>query len=218
MAMEEDLKSLARRLVGAVNTLAALGAAVYFILVWMDRTPQLSAPLLALLGAGVLFLNVLRLLYFRAGRRREEEGPILSHTEDGVVQVSREAVEIGLRNVGESLDEVTRLRVKVLTPNRKRSLIRAHYLAPEGVQILELSSRLRRCLVDRFHQLVRIEKDSKLEVEMVFEGFYGKVKSGKAAPEPPKDPPDDQAAGEEEPSPPPFTGPRYPIDVEGEGS
>ncbi|MCA8972044.1 MAG: hypothetical protein KDC95_19810 [Planctomycetes bacterium] len=211
--MEEDLKSFARKLVGVVNTLAALGSSVYFVLVWLDRTPSVSPAFLALLGAGVLLLNVFRLLYFRAGRRREEEGPLLSHTQDGIVQVSREAVEAGLRNVGEALDEVTRLRVKVLTPGRKRTLVRAHYLAPEGVQILDLSSKLRRSLLTRFRELVSTEPDAKLEVEMVFEGFYGKARAAKPA-DPEPSPPAEAPAADAEP--PPFTGPRYPIDLEGE--
>lgn len=216
MAMEEDLKSLARRFVAVINTLVALASSAYFVLVWIDAKRAVPVPFLATLGAGVLLLNLLRLLYFRAGRRREEEGPLLSHTEEGVVQVSREAVESGLRNTAEALEEVTRLRVKVLTPNRKRCLIRAHYLAPEGVQILELSSRLRRSLVERFGQLVRMDKDAKLEVEMVFEGFYGKVKSGKT-PEVSREEPKTTEEPAEPETPPPFTGPRYPIDVESEG-
>ncbi|MCB9890291.1 MAG: hypothetical protein H6832_06870 [Planctomycetes bacterium] len=212
--MEEDLKSFARKLVSVVNTLAALGSSVYFVLVWLDRTPSVSPAFLALLGAGVLLLNVFRLLYFRAGRRREEEGPLLSHTQDGIVQVSREAVEAGLRNVGEALDEVTRLRVKVLTPGRKRTLVRAHYLAPEGVQILDLSSKLRRSLLTRFRELVSTEPDAKIEVEMVFEGFYGKARAARPAAEP--EPSPREKAPAEDSEPPPFTGPRYPIDLEGE--
>lgn len=213
MAMEEDLKSFARKLVSVVNTLAALGGSSYFVLAWLDRRPDFSPALLALLGGSVLFLNLLRILYFRAGRRRDEEGPLLSHTSDGVVQVSREAVEGGLRSALEALDDVTRLRVKVLTPSRKRTLIRAHYLAPEGVQILDLSSKLRRQLVERFRQLVATEADAKLEVEMVFEGFYGKTRAQK-----PVDGPAPEAVDTSPPSsePPPFTGLRYPIDLEGE--
>lgn len=215
MAMEEDLKSLARRFIAVVNTLAALASSAYFVLVWLDDERALPVSVLATFGAGVLLLNLLRFLYLRAGRRREEEGPLLSHTDEGVVQVSREAVEAGLRNACESLDEVTRLRVKVLTPNRKRCLIRAHYLAPEGVQILDLSSRLRRKLLEVFGELVRTDKDAKLEVEMVFEGFYGKIKTGKAS-EAPREEPKTAPEPDEPESPPPFTGPRYPIDADGE--
>ena len=212
--MEEDLKSFGRRLVSFVNTSAALAAALWFVLVRFDWAPKLSANFLALIGAGVLALNMVRIVYFRSGKRREEEGPLLSHTSEGVVHVSREAVEAGLKNAGEALDQVTRLRVKVLTPGRKKTLVRAHYLAPEGTQILDLSSRLRRLLVERFEQLVRLERDARVEVEMVFEGFYGKVKA-KPEPEPETSP----VTPEPEPeAPPPFTGPRYPIDAEGETS
>lgn len=198
----------------ATNTLAAIAAAVYFVADWLPREvpqePLVSKALLAVLATAVLVLNLLRVLYFRSGRRKDIEGPLLSHTSDGVVHVSREAVEVGLRTAGEALDEVTRLRVHVVTPTRKKTLVRAHYMAPDGVQILDLSSRLRRLLMERFHQLVRLERDAKLEVEMVFEGFHGRARSK------PQEPEQEPAKTEETAETPPFTGPRYPIDVEGE--
>ena len=211
--MEEDLKSLARTLVSATNALAALGAGSYFLVNWIQY-PSLEGSLLsnskgslALVGCAVLLLNAIRLLYFRAGRRRDLEGPLLSKAADGTVHVSREAVESGLRSAGEALDEITRLRVKVLTPARKRTLVRAHYLAPEDVSILDLSSRLRTVLMERFGKLVQLESEGKLELEMIFEGFYGKSKSAPVEVE--------QQAVESEPvESPPFTGPRYPIDEE----
>jgi hypothetical protein len=200
---------LARTLINAGNAIAACAAGVYFLLVWFDHTPAVSRGLLALLGVLVLILNFWRLLSLWPRRDRELEGPLTSMTRDGAVQVSREAVEAGLRAAGEALGDVTRLRVKIVTTARRRHLLRAHYMAPEGASILEVSSRLRRALVDRFHALVPSDNEGKLEVEMIFEGFYGKAKvraaeSAAAAPAPTPE------------APPPFTGPRYPIDAEGD--
>ncbi len=214
--MEEDLKSFGRKLVRVVNSLAALSAAVFFIIAWLGNPPNVSPGFLAVCGVGVLFLNVVRILYFRSGKRADEAGPLSSMTDDGIVHVSREAVESGLRAAGEGLSDVTRLRVKVLTPGRRRHRIRAHYLAPEGVQILEVGSKLRRALLDRFGELVRVD-EGKLEVEMIFEGFYGKAK-GVKRPEPEPEPEPEVSEPAEPEAPPPFTGPRYPIDAEGEVS
>ena len=211
--MEQDLKSFARKLVRVANTFVALGAAVYFLLNWfLGETDPLRAKLptrelLALVGGGVLVLNVLRVIYWRPGKRRDYEGPVLSHTEEGAVHVSREAIEAGLRSAGEALAEVTRLRVKVLTPARRKVVVRALYLAPEGVQILELSSRLRKVLAERFHQMVRLDREGRLEIEILFEGFYGKPLAK------PVEEREEQVEVAEEPAVPPFTGPRYPIDA-----
>ena len=216
--MDLDLKALARKMVAVLNFLVACFAGIYFLVRHFEieflskQMPTDAAPALA--GAFVLFMNSLRLLYWRAGRRKEVEGPILSHTPEGVVQVSREALESGLRNVGEQLDEVTRLRVKVLAPQKKKVLIRAHYLAPEGVQILDLSSKLRKVLKDRFKQLVCMHHESGLEFEIIFEGFYGKARVRPQS-VPGKEPTPEAPPPEEE-SPPPFTGIRYPIDNSGE--
>jgi len=213
--MEQDLKTLARTLVNVANTVMALAASLYFVLdavlperqagetgpLLRDRFP--SPTLLALIGGALLILNMVRVIYWRASRTREYDGPLLSHTDEGVVQVSREAIEAGLRTAGEALEEVTRLRVKISTPHKRKVIVRALYLAPEGVQILDLSTRLRRVLAERFHHMVRMDRESKLEIEILFEGFYGKPLPQAATPP-------------EEPEPqapvPPFTGPRYPVE------
>ena len=175
--MEQDLKSLARRMVSVANTLAGLGASIYFVLRSFSEEVRSKLPgegWLALMGGLLLVLNLARLLYLRAGKRPEYEGPLLSQTEDGIVHVSREAIEAGLRSAGESLEEVTRLRVKVLTPAKRRVVVRVLYLAPEGVQILKLSSRLRKIVTERFRNMVQMDREGKLEIEIIFEGFYGK--------------------------------------------
>ncbi|MFQ5503900.1 MAG: hypothetical protein ACE5F1_03775 [Planctomycetota bacterium] len=213
--MEEDLKSLGRKLVRFLNTFIALGVSVYFLLDRSLTDAALRGKLptknfLALCGAGLLLINVLGLLYFRRSKKRDYEGPLLSYTGDGVIKVSRGAIEAGLRAVGEALDEVTRLRVKVLTPARKRVVIRALYLAPEGVQILELSGRLRKALQEQFQLMVQMEREGRLEIEIIFEGFYGKPLSKPDA----ETQPEEEASTEEtRPPPPPFTGPRYPVDL-----
>lgn len=205
-------------MVAVTNCLVASYSGIHFLVEYYEieflAAKEPKPSVLALIGAVVLILNILSLLYWRAGRRRDLDGPILSHTPEGVVQVSQEALETGLRTVGEQLSEVTRLRVKVLAPQKKKVLVRAHYLAPEGVQILELSSQLRKVLKERFKQLVSLTNDSGLEIEIIFEGFYGKARA-RAAVEPVEEEPQPATEPEDEP-PPPFTGIRYPIDKSGE--
>ncbi len=205
--MEEDLKSFARGLIGAANQLAGLGAAVYFVVLFLHPQGEepLSRGLLAVLGGGLLFLNFLRLLYLRSSKPAGGEGPLLSHTKDGIVQVARDAIEAGLKSAGEALPEVSRIRVKVLTPVKRKVLIRAHYLAPEGTEIFALSARLRRTLLEAFERMVQLDREGRLELDLIFEGFYGKPKT--AAKETAKRKPEDR-----EESPAPFTGPRYPIE------
>ncbi len=205
--MEEDLKAFARKVVAFANQLAGLASAAYFVLGALRREgpPLLSAGFLGLLGAGLLGLNLLRILYFRAGGSPGDEDPLLSHTRDGVVQVARDAIEAGLKSAGEALSEVSRLRVKVKTPAKRKVLIRAHYLAPEGTEIFDLSAKLRKTLLEAFERMVHLDREGRLEIDLIFEGFYGKQKA-KSAPTQERKPPETL-------KPDPFTGPRYPIDT-----
>jgi hypothetical protein len=207
--VERDLKAFGRAVIGGVNTLMALFAAFLFLVGYFREDPlPISKKVLALFGASVLVLNLLRWLYLRSGPNALLEGPLLSQTKHGVVQVSREAIEAGLRSAGEALPEVSRLRVRILTPTKRKILIRAHYTTPEGIDIFDLSARLRRTLLEGFERMVQLEREGKLEIELVFDGFYGKVKVAK---------PQAEAKGKtektKEPESQPFTGPRYPIDL-----
>lgn len=212
--MEEELKLFGRRVVGIANTIAALLSAVYFVAQFFTpadhpegQLPNVGAGVLAAFGAGVLLMNFLRLVYLRAGRR-DQDGPLASHTAAGTVQVSREAIVASLRSAGESLDEVSRLRVQVLTTGKRRCLLVAHYLAPEGVSILDLSEKLRNVLRERFLNMVQLEKDARLDIQITFEGFHGKLRP----PAPETKDTDDEPRRGEGPAVQPFTGPRYPID------
>jgi len=212
--MEEDLKRFARKLVRIANALAAVLGGLYFVAQSFisdeypkDKLPNINPQLLALLGAGIVLLNLLRILYFRKGPRRDLEGPLTSHTANGPVQVAREAIVAGLKSSGEELDHIARLRIQVVTPSKKRILIVAQYLAPEGVQILDLSSELRTELRNRFFQMVELDSETQLEFSITFEGFHGKAKAKAEQPE---------AEKSKEAPLQPFTGPRYPIDDNGE--
>ena len=181
--MEEDLKLFGRRIVAVANTVAALLSALYFVAQFFTpgdhpagQLPNVGTGVLAVFGAGVLAMNFLRLVYLRAGRR-DQEGPLTSHTDNGTVQVSREAIVAALRSAGEAMDEVSRVRVQVTNPAKRRTLIVAQYLAPEGVPILDLSAKLRTVLRERFLGMVQLEKESRLDIEITFEGFHGKLRS-----------------------------------------
>tara|TARA_R110002072_G_scaffold100429_3_gene221134 strand:+ start:19397 stop:20092 length:696 start_codon:yes stop_codon:yes gene_type:complete len=145
-------------------------------------------------------------------RRRPGELPsnwVISETAAGPVRVAREAIESGLRVAGESLPEITRLRVQVKLPSNKRILITGLFSCAEGQNHLSGSQRLRQALLDRFAELVRLSDGTRAELELEFQGFFGKL--GKNAPEPPA------PAAEVDEDPEPFRGPQYPIDDEPEG-
>lgn len=126
---------------------------------------------------------------------------ILSETSAGPVRVAREAVEAGLRVAGESLSEITRVRVQVQLSSLKRVVVAGQFYCAEGQNHLAASQRLRQALLDRFAELVRLADGANAELQLEFHGFLGKL--DKNAPEPP-------AAAEVEPEQ--FRGPQYPID------
>ena len=140
-------------------------------------------------------------------RRRESAPPsnwVVSDTPSGPVRVAREALEVGLRLAGEALPEVTRLRVQVDTSVPKRILVAGQFQCAEGQSNLAASQRLRQAMSDRFAEMVRPVDGGRVEFELEFQGFVGKL--GKKAGDVP--PPLDNS---------PFTGPKYPIDDEGGG-
>jgi hypothetical protein len=150
-------------------------------------------------GAGLLVWNFAWLV-----RRRDPAPPtnwVVSDTPSGPVRVAREALENGLRAAGESLPEVTRVRVQVDTRTPKRILVTVQFQCAEGTNNLAASQRLRSALSDRFAEMVRPTDGMRVEHELEFQGFAGKLgKKGVDVPPP---------------EPPPFTGPKYPIDDEG---
>jgi hypothetical protein len=135
-------------------------------------------------------------------RRRERLQPetwVESETGAGPVRISREALEASLRQAGESLPEITRLRVEVDTGTPRRVLVRAWFQCAEGTSNLTASQRLRQVIIERFGAMVRPADGARVATELEFQGFAGKL--GKKGGEPP--PPAEDV---------PFTGPRYPID------
>lgn len=157
----------------------------------------LLAYLAVLVAALLLVCNFAWLV-----RRREQAPPtnwVVSDTPMGPVRISREALETGLRHAGEALPEITRLRIEVDTRTPKRVLVTAWFQCAEGQGNLTASQRLRQVLADRFGEMVRPADGARVDYELEFQGFAGKL--GKKVVELP--PPVDEQ---------PFTGPRYPID------
>jgi hypothetical protein len=158
-----------------------------------------------------VFLAALLLLLTNFGwlvRRAPAPAPrnyIVSETPTGPVRVAREALEAGLRGAGEALPEITRLRVVVDCGQARRILVRSHFQVAEGVSNLGASQRLRAALHERLLDMVQTGSDVRVEYELEFQGFAGKV--GKRG--------DVKAALEAEP--PPFTGPKYPIEPDDSG-
>ncbi|MBX3463471.1 MAG: hypothetical protein KF830_09885 [Planctomycetes bacterium] len=128
---------------------------------------------------------------------------IVSDTPAGPVRIAREALETGLQRAGEALPEITRLRVAVDTGAPKRILVRAWFQCAEGTSNLAASQRLRQAIGERFGSMVRPADGVRVETELEFQGFAGKL--GRRGAEVP---PAEEA---------PFTGPRYPIDDEASG-
>lgn len=217
--MAKDLGSLPRRFLLLVNLLAAVAAAVFVVGLYVapdslggyDESTGVvgirtrgNRPLeFAALAAGLLLIvDVLFLVYGR--RPRTPLRHVVSDAPGGPVNVSRDALEAGLRAAGEALDQITRLRVAVEAGALKRIVVRAHFMCPESVPLQEASRLLRTVLGARFRELVRLPEGGKVDFEIEFVGFAGKL-SRKAVAEPAEPPPEEAS---------PFTGPQYPIDDE----
>jgi len=202
--MDRDFRSLVAWLVHFLNGLAVLAGVIFLSWLWLQlggENPYRHAVGTAVVVAMVLLiLNILRLLYFRRGGG-ENEDYIMSHGgAGGGVRVAVEAIRNELRAAAENLPEVTRCRISVMRPGPKRVKIHASYNAREGSNILELSEKLRKVLLERFQEMVPLGEGARVEVEIDFESFAGKA---------PK-----KSEEEETPEPPPFTGPRYPVEEE----
>ncbi len=217
---------LADRLLLVTNLVVANAAAAVFVVIFVqpgilvggDAGPfaqilgtgrlaivPFSTPLawlLLLLAVGVLGWNFAWLV-----RRREQTPPtnwVVSDTPSGPVRVAREALETGLRLAGEALPELTRVRVQVDTRAPKRILVTGQFQCAEGTNNLAASQRLRQAMADRFSEMVRPSDGARIEYDLEFQGFAGKLgKKGLDVPPP---------------EPPPFTGPKYPIDDDSGGA
>ena len=214
---------IADRLLLVTNLVVANAAAAFWIVLFvqpqfagLDAGPLASAfgsrvavlPLTTAAAWGSLAVGGVLLLWNFAWlvRRREQAPPsnwVLSETPSGPVRVAREAIENGLRQAGEALPEITRLRVQLDTRTPKRILVTAFFQCAEGTNNLAGSQRLRQAMNDRFGEMVRPADGTRVEYDLEFQGFAGKL--GKKAGDVPP------------PEPPPFTGPKYPIDDEGIG-
>ncbi|MCC7395455.1 MAG: hypothetical protein IT455_00145 [Planctomycetes bacterium] len=216
---------LADRLLLVANLVAANAAAAWFVVVFTQPgifTGGADGPFATLaaelsskgrvallplepLAAWLTLLAAVGLLVWNFAwlvRRREVRPPsnwIISDTPSGPVRIAREAIEVGLQKAGEALPEVTRLRVQVDTSAAKRILVTGQFQCAEGTNNLTASQRLRQAMMDRFGEMVRPTDGARVEYDMEFQGFAGKLgKKGADVP----------MAVE----PPPFTGPQYPID------
>ncbi len=203
--MDRDFRSLVAWLLHFLNGLAVLGGAIFLTWLWLQlggESPYRHAVGTALVVGWVLFvLNLLRLYVFRRGSG-ENEDYILSHGgAGGGVRVAVEAIRNELKAAAEQLPEVTRCKISIMRPGPKRVKIHAAYNAREGSNILEISEKLRKVLREKFQEMVPLGEGARVEVEIDFESFAGKA--------PKKADREEEGAG---PEPPPFTGPKYPVD------
>ncbi|MFK7740934.1 MAG: hypothetical protein AB8H80_11485 [Planctomycetota bacterium] len=154
----------------------------------------------------LLLWNFSWLVRRRGDDRAVNSNWIVSETSAGPVRVAREAIEAGLQKAGESLPEVTRMRVAVALPTPRRVTVKGQFYCADGQDHLQASQRLRQVLLARFGELVHLSDGMRAEFELEFQGFFGKL--AKNAPEP--EAPAPVPAEPEEP----FRGPQYPIDDE----
>ena len=209
------------RLLLAANILAANAAAFVWAVSFAfpralgtspGELPESGVLILPLrTGTGwIALLGALTLLACNGAylvRRRLGEPPryVLSEAPGGAVRVSRDALETGLRGAGEALPEITRLRVSVESDGSKKVRVRGQFQCPEGIPNLEASRLLRQALDQRFAEMVQLGDGARVEMQIEFLGFAGKL-----IPKTTDDPP------EPEPDEPSFSGPRYPIDDDDE--
>ena len=218
--VSRDLRSALRSVLVWANVAVGVGAALFGLAAWL-APESLSIPThsepgvfrvdgrgghglgFVAFGAAVLLVcDLLWLVY--GGVPKEPSDHVVSRSVGGSVKVSREALEVGLRTAGEALDEISRLRVSVTVPAKMKHVgVHAWFQCPEGVSIQVAGQRLRDTLRARFGEMVRLGEGARLEVDIEFVGFSGRLKAhaadGRPAPTEPEDP---------------FTGPRYPIDEE----
>ncbi len=207
---------IADRLLLVTNLVVANGVAAFYVVMFVqpeavgfrqqtgNDAREAVMPLATVAAIVALAASIVLLLWNFAWlvRRREKAPPsnwVLSETPTGPVRVAREALENGLRLAGEALPEVTRLRVQLDTRTPKRILVTGFFQCAEGTNNLAASQRLRQAMGDRFGEMVRPADGGRVEFDLEFQGFAGKL--GKKVDVPP-------------PEPPPFTGPKYPIDDE----
>jgi len=192
------------RILLVTNLAVANVVAGLWIAAFLQPYPLLAMPMQAT-AAWLAFFGSVGLLLWNFSwlvRRRTDTVPsnwIVSETSAGPVRVAREAIEAGLRLVGEALPEITRLRVQVGLLSSKRIGVTGQFYCADGQNHLAASQRLRRAMLARFAELVRLGDGAKAELELEFQGFFGKL--DKNAPEPPE--PED---------PMNFRGPQHPID------
>jgi len=209
-----DFRSVCRTLLLLTDVLAGLVAAAFLVVFYVrpelvgaydESSRQVGVlvrgntalELVVIVALLLLGLNAMSLIYGR--RPKVPQRYIQSHSAGGIVRVSRDAVEAGLRAVGEGLDVVSRLRVSVETVGNKKIVVRAPFQAPEGIAILDAGRQLRSALAERFREMVHVSDAMKIDYQIEFVGFSGK-RASKPQPEP-------EAVDE----PPSFTGPQYPI-------
>ena len=218
-----ERRGFAGRLLLVVNLAAANAAAAVIVLGFVrpgfvgvdagvlgqafadQRVAVLPLGTRVAIGVFIAALLLLLLNFAWLVRRAPQAPPdfVVSETPTGSVRVAREALEAGLRAAGEALPEITRLRVQVDTAANKWLLVHGQFQVAEGLANLAASQRLRQALRDRFGAMVRPTPGTRVEFDLEFQGFAGKLpkKAGETAPA-------------LEPEHQPFTGPQYPIDDE----
>jgi hypothetical protein len=214
--MTSETGKVRGRLLLIANLAAATAAAGFWVVAFVrpvafgelppDAGRELRLPLSTTLAWVAFLLALLLLLCNFAWLVRRPPAPVprtyvQSETPTGTVRVAREALEAGLRVAGESLPEITRLRVQVDCSQPKRIAVLGHFQCAEGTSNLNASQRLRAALRERFTEMVRLGDGARAEFELEFQGFAGKL-AKKAG----------DARASLEPEPPPFTGPQYPIE------
>jgi hypothetical protein len=203
---ELDFKQAIVSVLDKANLLAVLaGSALVIVDRFSPETRAAFGNLPVAMAVSLILLNALRFFYLR--RPRQETLFLLSHGREGQVRIAREAIESSLKVAGEQIREIGRVRVQVGLVAPRRVQIRAFFVLVEGTRIMDVSARLRGALRERFAEMVSLEPGSQVECVLEFEGFATRPsRKGEKGEE------GKSQAPAKAFEPPPFTGPRYPID------
>lgn len=240
--MRDDLRRFVFRIVLALDVAAALVASVFALVVYLapwamsrvgdaelrERLYQvgriyaaevdsgLAWPIVAVIAGILLLGNLLWLIY--GGAPAHPPSHVVSDSEDGPIRVSRDVIESSLRQRGEQVGGVARLRVALEpSPGPRRVRVRVMFHCIDDADVGLVGGEIRSAIRLRFSELVHLPDGHRLDLGLEFHGFASrpskrspsergsaeKAVGTATEPDGSPDPGDEQD---------PFTGPRYPVD------
>ena len=240
--MRDDLRRLWFRIVLALDVAAALIASLFVLAVYLapwamsrvgdaelrERLYQvgriyanevdsgLAWPIVAAIAALLLLGNLLWLIY--GGAPATPPSHIQSASKDGVIRISRDAVESALRQRGEQVEGVSRVRVALEpSPGPRRVRLRVSFHCIDDADVGLVGGEMRSAIRTRVVELVHLPEGHRLDLGLEFLGFVQKSSKRLASDAKASAGSEGEGSGGGEDSAredpvEPFTGPRYPVE------